>query len=101
MAWEELETYLVLNYHRLSPSGRAAMVQRFAALGQRGDKAAAKAGFQGLASLASFDTSIRAFLSPAALAGLASAYAGATANGQVGDSVALGSLLGVSTKERE
>ena len=65
------------------------------------DARGAKTGFQGLASLAGFDPSIRAFISPPALAKLAGAYSVMSEKGQIANDKALSSLLGELQKEKQ
>jgi hypothetical protein len=81
--WDSIGQNLVVEYHRLSPSGRAGVVLRFSELGQSADLPAARAGLLGLSRLAAFYASIKSTISPSAIAKLARAY------GAIRDSVPL------------
>lgn len=72
--WAELARWSILGYYALSPSAREAVVRRFTHLAQQTNVQAAAASFAGLAKIATIDDTMRTFLSPAALTGLANAY---------------------------
>ena len=93
--WEEMAAYTRREYYRLPPSGRSAMVKRFAELGQHADVRAAVAAFRSLDRIGSFDNSVWAMVPRDALKGLGSRYRTAVETGKMPRNQSLEKELGV------
>jgi len=93
--WGEIAGFMVLDYYRLSESGKGAVVKRFTDLAQQSDSSAVRAGFRGLNKIASFDHSVSARIPPASLGGLVNAYRDLVKSGSLARNAPLETELGI------
>jgi hypothetical protein len=93
--WDELAAHIVLQYHRLSDTGRATVVTRLAQLGLSSDVRSAQAGFVGLARIAEFDDLSGKLADARKTDGLANAYKLLVRSGRISRNTSLESKLAI------
>jgi hypothetical protein len=97
-AWNEIAGQIGLNYHRLSGSGKSAVIRRFTELAQESDARAAKVGFNYLARLANSHSEVPTLIPPAALTGLSNSYRSLVQGGGLQRNQQLESQLGIKVQ---
>jgi len=95
LTWNLYSAAIVLNFHRLSTSDRAAVIERFAELAQQADPRAAGSGLRGLAAISAFDDSVRSMIPAPALSKIAASYRSLVASGSFSPDESLERALGV------
>lgn len=94
-AWNQIANYMILDYYRLSESGKGSVVTRFTELAQEPDLRTGALGFTGLARLATSNRDIPTLIPSAVQARLAQSYRALVAKGSMRRDPSLEMELGI------